>query len=109
MLGYDVDPGGGRLVVNEAEAERVRAIFALFEQYGSVLQTLEEIERLGSPHAARRLMAVDGGSQPKARPWAESLRKTDPNRRQRGVQPAGYPRGLKLSTLRACNCLENCH
>jgi len=82
VLGYDVDPGGGRLVVNEAEAERVRAIFALFEQYGSVLQTLEEIERLGSPHAARRLMAVDGGSQPRARPSAESLRKLTPERKQ---------------------------
>ena len=32
VLGYDVDPGGGRLVVNEEEAERVRAIFALFEE-----------------------------------------------------------------------------
>ena len=31
VLGYDVDAGGGRLVVNEEEAERVRAIFALFE------------------------------------------------------------------------------
>ena len=40
MLGYDVDPGGGRLVVNEEEAERVRAIFALFEEHGSVLLTL---------------------------------------------------------------------
>jgi len=34
VLGYDVDPGGGRLVVNEEEAERVRAIFALFEEHG---------------------------------------------------------------------------
>jgi site-specific DNA recombinase len=47
VLGYDVDPGGGRLVVNEEEAERVRAIFALFEKCGSVLLTLEEIERRG--------------------------------------------------------------
>ncbi|MGB9456795.1 MAG: recombinase family protein [Bryobacteraceae bacterium] len=47
VLGYDVDPGGGRLVVNEAEAERVRAIFGLFEEYGSVRQTLAEIERQG--------------------------------------------------------------
>jgi DNA invertase Pin-like site-specific DNA recombinase len=31
VLGYDVDPAGGPLVVNEEEAERVRAIFALFE------------------------------------------------------------------------------
>jgi site-specific DNA recombinase len=47
VLGYDVDPGGGRLVVNEAEAERVRAIFALFEESGSARQTLAEIERQG--------------------------------------------------------------
>ncbi|MGB9459109.1 MAG: recombinase family protein [Bryobacteraceae bacterium] len=47
VLGYDVDVGGGRLVVNEEEAERVRAIFALFEETGSVRQTLAEIERRG--------------------------------------------------------------
>jgi site-specific DNA recombinase len=47
VLGYDVDPGGGRLVVNEEEAERVRAIFALFEEHGSVLPALAEIERRG--------------------------------------------------------------
>src|SRR5205085_10115540 len=29
VLGYDVDPHGGRLVVNPAEAERVREIFAI--------------------------------------------------------------------------------
>jgi site-specific DNA recombinase len=47
VLGYDVDPNGGRLVVNEEEAERVRAIFALFEEHGSVGLTLAEIERRG--------------------------------------------------------------
>jgi site-specific DNA recombinase len=47
VLGYDVDPGGGRLVVNEEEAESVRAIFALFEEKGSALLTLAEIERRG--------------------------------------------------------------
>jgi site-specific DNA recombinase len=47
VLGYDVDPAGGRLIVNEAEAERVRAIFALFEGNRSALLTLEEIERRG--------------------------------------------------------------
>src|SRR5436190_22655886 len=47
VLGYDVDPGGRRLVVNEEEAERVRAIFALFEDQGSVRRTLAEIERRG--------------------------------------------------------------
>jgi site-specific DNA recombinase len=47
VLGYDVDPGGGRLIVNEEEAARVRAIFALFEEHGSALTTLAEIERRG--------------------------------------------------------------
>jgi len=47
VLGYDVDPGGGRLTVNEDEAERVRAIFALFEEQRSVLKTLTEIGRRG--------------------------------------------------------------
>jgi site-specific DNA recombinase len=47
VLGYDVDPAGGRLVVNEEEAERVRTIFALFEENRSALLTLAEIERRG--------------------------------------------------------------
>lgn len=47
VLGYDVDPGGGRLGVNEEEAERVRAIFALFEEHGSARRTLVEVERRG--------------------------------------------------------------
>jgi site-specific DNA recombinase len=47
VLGYDVDPGGGRLIVNEEEAKRVRAIFALFEKHRSAPLTLSEIERRG--------------------------------------------------------------
>jgi site-specific DNA recombinase len=47
VLGYDVDPAGGRLVVNEEEAERVRAIFAWFAEHGSARKTLAEIERRG--------------------------------------------------------------
>ena len=47
VLGYDVDPGGGRLVVNEEEAERVRAIFALFAEHGSLVPTLAEIQCRG--------------------------------------------------------------
>jgi site-specific DNA recombinase len=47
VLGYDVAPDGGRLVVNEEEAKLVRAIFALFEKHRSALLTLAEIERRG--------------------------------------------------------------
>ena len=47
VLGYDIDPIAKKLIVNEEEAERVRAIFALFEERRSMLQTLIEVERRG--------------------------------------------------------------
>jgi site-specific DNA recombinase len=47
VLGYDVDPAGGRLIVNQEEAEQVRVIFALFEESRSLLLTLAEVERRG--------------------------------------------------------------
>ena len=45
VLGYDADGTGTRLVVHEAEAERVREIFALFLREGALAPTLEEIEK----------------------------------------------------------------
>jgi hypothetical protein len=44
--------------MNEEEAKRVRSIFALFEKYGSVLQTLQEGERRGAfaLNSLRRLL-----------------------------------------------------
>src|ERR1700730_7246272 len=45
VLGYDIDPAGGRLVVNEEEAKQGRAIFALFEKSRSVLLSLAEVRR----------------------------------------------------------------
>jgi len=65
VLGYDVDPGGGRLVVNEEEAERVRAIFALFEEHGSALRTLAEIERriVALPMPAANYIGLATGKQ----------------------------------------------
>ena len=46
-LGYDIAPGGGKLLVNPQEAERVHAIFDLFQQTGSIADTLTEIEGRG--------------------------------------------------------------
>jgi len=45
VLGYDVDPAGGRLIVNEKERRRVRDIFALFLQHHSLLAVVEELAR----------------------------------------------------------------
>jgi site-specific DNA recombinase len=47
VLGYDIDPCGSRLVVNEAEAARVRAIFALYVQHQGLLPVVEELQRRG--------------------------------------------------------------
>src|ERR1039457_4744366 len=44
VLGYDVVPGGGRLIVNDAEARRVREIFRLHAKYRSVAKTLAELQ-----------------------------------------------------------------
>ncbi len=47
MLGYDVDPRGGRLVVNEIEAARVREIFTLYLERQSLLETAKELNERG--------------------------------------------------------------
>ncbi|MBX3356510.1 MAG: recombinase family protein [Phycisphaeraceae bacterium] len=49
ILGYDIDrlPGGNRLVVNAAEAERVRRIFELYLECGSVLKTMRRLDEMG--------------------------------------------------------------
>jgi len=43
VLGYDIAPTGRKLVVNPEEAERVRAIFALYLQHGSLEAVLAEL------------------------------------------------------------------
>jgi site-specific DNA recombinase len=45
ILGYDVAPKGGALVVNTEEAEQVRTIFRLYLELGSLIPVVEELER----------------------------------------------------------------
>jgi site-specific DNA recombinase len=45
LLGYDVDPKGSKLRINDAEADRVRAIFALYLEYQALLPVLRELDR----------------------------------------------------------------
>lgn len=47
MLGYDVHPDGGKLVVNEQEAAQVRATFALYREIGSLAATCREMKDRG--------------------------------------------------------------
>ena len=47
VLGYDLDPRGGRLHLSEAEAERVRGIFDLYPRKRSLIATAIELGRRG--------------------------------------------------------------
>ncbi|MCI0341379.1 MAG: recombinase family protein [Planctomycetales bacterium] len=48
ILGYDVDPKGGRLLVNDAEAARVREIFELYLKEQSLVATAVALNGRGS-------------------------------------------------------------
>jgi site-specific DNA recombinase len=47
LLGYDVDPHGSKLVVNEEEARRVRAIFELYLKHQGLIPVVQELEKRG--------------------------------------------------------------
>ena len=47
LLGYDVDPRGSRLVVNDDEAVRVRTIFDLYLQHQSLITVIRELDDRG--------------------------------------------------------------
>ena len=47
VLGYDVDPRGGRLLVNEEEAAQVREIFEIYLQEQGLVTTAQELARRG--------------------------------------------------------------
>ncbi len=45
VLGYDIDPAGGRLIVNEKESYRVRHMFGLFLESHSLSTVVAELAR----------------------------------------------------------------
>jgi site-specific DNA recombinase len=47
ILGFDVDPQGYRLILNEDEAVQVRAIFQLYLEHEALLPVVQELERRG--------------------------------------------------------------
>ena len=58
VLGYDIDPKGGRLIVNPTEALQVRNLFGLYLTKGSTLPALQEAQRLGL--VSKRWTTEDG-------------------------------------------------
>jgi len=47
VLGYDVDPKGGKLIVNKDEAARVRAIFGLYLEHQALMAVVKELDIRG--------------------------------------------------------------
>ena len=47
ILGFDVDPRGGRLMVNEDEAARVQGIFEMYLEHESLMATVRELDSRG--------------------------------------------------------------
>jgi len=47
LLGYDVDPKNSKLLVNEEEAVRVRAIFELYLKNQGLIPVVQELEKRG--------------------------------------------------------------
>src|SRR5579859_5188938 len=47
ILGYDVDPQGLKLVVNEQEAAQVRATFQLYLEHEGLVPVVQELNRRG--------------------------------------------------------------
>jgi site-specific DNA recombinase len=47
VLGYDVDPKGGKLIVNEDEAVQVRGMYQLYLEQRAMIPVVQEIDRCG--------------------------------------------------------------
>ena len=90
VLGYDIDPKGGRLVVNPEEAEQVRTIFGLYLELGSLLPVLQEADRRGL--RTKRWTTEDGKVRGGKR-IAKGHDAWDPHQRHlhRDGQPQGQP------------------
>jgi DNA invertase Pin-like site-specific DNA recombinase len=76
VLGYDIADTGGKLVVNQEEARRVQAIFALYLQHRSVVSVLKEIQaRNWTTKRWRTRDGKDSGGHPFRRATLERLLK----------------------------------
>ena len=106
MLGYDVDPRGGRLVVNEDGAARVRAIFNLYLEHRSVIAVVRDVNGRGW---TTKQWATKDGREHRGRPIgkAEVYKILTKRRLHRPGEPQGN--GLSRRALghpRSCRLPE---
>jgi site-specific DNA recombinase len=69
MLGYDVDARGGRLIVNEEEAVKVREIFEVYLDRQSLIETAKELDRRGW---TTKSWITKKGHERGGRPWGKN-------------------------------------
>ncbi len=69
LLGFDLDPRGGKLLANAQEAQRVRDIFALYLEHGALLPVVQELERRGW---ANKRWQTKKGQQRGGRPFTKT-------------------------------------
>jgi len=58
ILGYDIHPKGGKLLLNESEESRVRDIFELFLKHEALIATITELDQRG--WTTKRWIGRDG-------------------------------------------------
>jgi hypothetical protein len=93
ILGYDVAPGGGRLVVNDDEAARVRAIYEVYLDRQSLIETITELRsRGGATKRNRRFRYHVSANALNSHCFAERWPPSDPKGRfsQRLGSPVAY-------------------
>jgi DNA invertase Pin-like site-specific DNA recombinase len=74
MLGYDIAATGSKLLVNAAEAERVRSIFELYLQHGSLEAVLAELRaRQWTTKSWRTRAGIEHAGQPFTKVGLERL------------------------------------
>ncbi len=73
VLGYDIEPGGGRLMLNETEAQQVREIYRLFNTHSSLPPVVTE---LGKRRWTNKSWTSKHGLEHRGRPFKKaSLRR----------------------------------
>ncbi len=70
VLGYDVDPRGGRLLVNETEAAHVREIFSIADKEKTLAATLQKVNDRG---IHTKDWTSRGGKYHPAHPFSKSM------------------------------------
>ncbi|MBE0564603.1 MAG: recombinase family protein [Krumholzibacteria bacterium] len=69
VLGYDIHPDGGRLVVNEDEAPMVREMFSLYQTHRSLSKVAAELQRRGW---TTKSWTTRKGTHRPGGPWSKS-------------------------------------